>query len=429
MIAGRNRSGRRLGGLTGVAVLGGASLLLAACSSGGGSSGSSGGSPVVMSMIGPLTGTYATDGQPILEGSRAAAAEINADGGILGRKLKMDVVDTVGDPADAVPALNKELATGHPSALIGPVTLEIHAVQPIVDTNQIVDGLNAGSTAFDNNKDPLLWRCNPSDSELGIAMAALAHQKGYHKAIIFMSSSATSETLKPVIAKAWQALGGTMLREITITPGLNSYTSQVHQAVSLHPDVMFTQLDPGTAAVVYANFKAINNLAIPFIGTDLEAGSDFIKAVGPAVAKATTTSVTGSNKLTAAGPLFEQWYRKVNGHAPLAGSAYGYDCTIDFALAMTKAGTSDPTKWVKDITAVSNPPGQMVSNYKQAVALIKQGKKINYEGASGPMDFNAYHNVTGAWDVVKASGDAAGDTTTLETISGATIQAVLNKGG
>lgn len=402
------------------------SIVLAACGSGPG--GSSGGT-ITMSMVGPLTGTYATDGQPILEGARAATAEINADGGILGKKLKMNVVDTVGDPADAVPALQKEIAVGQPSALIGPVTLEAKAVEPIIDSNQIVDGLNAGSTKFDNNTDPWFWRCNASDSELGVAMAALASQRGYKTAVIFMSSSATSETLKPIIAAAWKAVGGTTLQVITLTPGLSSYTSEVKQAVSLHPGVIFTQLDPGTAAVAYANFKSIDNLAIPFIGTDLEAGSDFIKAIGPKVAEATTTSAVGSNQLTAAGPQFEKWYKQVNGHTPLAGAAYAYDCTIDFALAITKAKTSNPATWVKDITAVSNPPGTAVSDYPAAVADIKKGIKINYEGASGPMDFNQFHNVTGAWDVVHANGDAGGDTTTVETISGATIQGIVNKGG
>ena len=429
MIRRRFRS-RRLG--VGIAIAAG-SIVLAACgtgtSSGGGGGGSSSGGTITMSMVGPLTGTYATDGQPILEGAKAAAAEINADGGILGKKLKMDVVDTVGDPADAVPALQKEVAFGHPVALIGPVTLEAKAVEPIIDSNQIVDGLNAGSTKFDKNTDPWFWRCNASDSELGVAMASLASQRGYKTAVIFMSSSATSETLKPVIATAWQAVGGTLLKEITVTPGLSSYSSEVNQVVGLHPDVIFTQLDPGTAAVAYANFKAIDNLKIPFIGTDLEAGFDFIKAVGPKVAEATTTSAVGSNQLTAAGPLFEKWYKQVNGHSPLAGAAYAYDCTIDFALAITKAGTSNPTTWVKDITVVSNPPGTQVSDYATAVADIKKGIKINYEGASGPMDFNNFHNVTGAWDVVHANGDSGGDTTTVETISGSTIQGILNKEG
>jgi hypothetical protein len=96
---------------------------------------------------------------------------------------------------------------------------------------------------------------------------------------------------------------------------------------------------------------------------------------------------------------------------------------------MTKAGSTDPTVWVHDLDAVSNPPGIEVSDYATAVADIKAGKKINYQGASGPMDFNKYHNVTGAWDVDPANGDAAGDTTTVTTITADQIQAVVNAEG
>jgi hypothetical protein len=54
--------------------------------------------------------------------------------------------------------------------------------------------------------------------------------------------------------------------------------------------------------------------------------------------------------------------------------------------------------------------------------------KINYQGASGPMDFNQYHNVTGAWDVVRSNGDAAGDIETVRTIAAAQIQQAILSG-
>jgi len=69
-----------------------------------------------------------------------------------------------------------------------------------------------------------------------------------------------------------------------------------------------------------------------------------------------------------------------------------------------------------------------VSDYKTAVADIKAGMKINYQGASGPMDFNQYHNVTGAWDVVRSNGDAAGDIETVRTIAAAQIQQAILSG-
>jgi branched-chain amino acid transport system substrate-binding protein len=65
------------------------------------------------------------------------------------------------------------------------------------------------------------------------------------------------------------------------------------------------------------------------------------------------------------------------------------------ALAMTAAKTTNARVWVNKIKAISNPPGAKCYFYSQCVALLKKGKKINYEGATGPEDFNKFHNVLG----------------------------------
>jgi branched-chain amino acid transport system substrate-binding protein len=364
-----------------------------------------------------------------LEGAKAAAGIINGAGGILGHKLVLDQSDTAGDAADAVPALNQELAANKPVALDGPITLEIHAVQPIFDRAKVVDGWQGGDPHFDTNTDPWLWRCNASDSELGVAMALEAWNKGYKTAAFFGSSDPATQDLAPVISKAFTTLGGQFLGSVFVVAAQSSYSSEVEKIVQLHPQVIFTSTEPVTAAVAMTEFAELDNLSIPFVGDDQSTGSDWIKAVGPTVAQKHVIGIQGSNALTAAGAGFTAAYTKALGHAPLFGSAYSYDCVIDFALAMTKAGSTDPTVWVHDLDAVSNPPGIEVSDYATAVADIKAGKKINYQGASGPMDFNKYHNVTGAWDVDPANGDAAGDTTTVTTITADQIQAVVNAEG
>ena len=68
------------------------------------------------------------------------------------------------------------------------------------------------------------------------------------------------------------------------------------------------------------------------------------------------------------------------------------DSVIISALAMTAAHSTDPKVWVKDITRISNPPGTACYTYAACVALLKQGKTVNYGGATGPEDFNRYHN-------------------------------------
>jgi branched-chain amino acid transport system substrate-binding protein len=405
-----------------------AGLVLAAC--GGSSPGSSSNQPsgpVHFDAQGSFTGVHIATGLPILEGDKAAAYVINQNGGILGHQLTMDTVDDVGDEADAVPALNREISVNNPVFIVGLTSDEIHGVQPIFDRHHLIDGWNGGDTHYDNNADKWLWRCNASDSQLGVAVATEAYDKGYRNAVLFISQAASTQTLTPIIANAFKALGGNVAGIVNIVPGQSSYRSEVQKAVSYHPDVILTQMEPSTGSVAMADFKEVNNLAVPFVGTDLTGGSDFIKAIGPSVAKTHFLSVEGSNALTDAGTTFTAAYQTVNGHAPLGGSAFAYDCVIDFALAITKAKSFDDNVWVNSITAVSNPPGTAVSDYKKAVDMIKAGQKVNYEGASGPMDFNQFHNVNGAWDIVQSNGDAAGDVTTVRTITASEIQQVVQK--
>ena len=426
----RGRRGRRSVVLPVVSV---AALALAtACGSSGSNGGSSpsGGSAgtVHFAALAPLTGSFASLGAPIVEGTKTAAAVINAAGGILGKKLVIDPVDTKGDPADAVTALNQETALNSPAALIGPVTLEIHGVQPLFDRNQIPDGWQGGSAEFDHNTDPYLWRCNPSDSQEGVAIAAYAISKGYTRAAMLFTTSAATQTFEPIISSIYKRLGGQIVATQSITAGLSSYRSEVQSIISSHPQVIFTQMEAGTAATAFRNFQQLGGLNVPFIGTDLMAGSDVIKAIGPSLSKAHMVEVQGSNALTGSAGAFTKVYEKVNGHAPDSGASFAYDCAIDFALAMTKAHSFSGPAITQAMMAVSNPPGVQVSDYATAVQDLKKGIKINYQGVSGPLDFNSNHNVTGAWDVVQATGSKAGDVTVMHTITGAQIEQALSGG-
>lgn len=409
--------------------------LAAACSAGGtsgtggtttGNTNATASGAVHFAAAGAYSGIQAAVGQPILEGSKAAATVINADGGILGKKLVIDAVDTKGDPADAVTALRQDIALNHPSAIIGPASLEIHGAQPVFDQAQIPDGWNGGSAEYDHNTDKLLWRCNPSDSQEGVAIAAYAITKGYKRAAMLFTNVAASQAFEPIISSAYKKLGGTVVDTENITPGLSDYRTEVSKLIAAKPDVIFSQMEPSTAATAMKNFQQLGGLHIPFVGTDLMAGSDVIKAIGPAYDAAHFVMVQGSNELTGSSAQFVTAYKKTNGHAPIAGGGYSYDCTVLFALAATLAKSTSPSAIEGAIEKVSNPPGVKVGDYATGVKDIKAGKKINYEGVSGPMDFNAYHNVIGPWDVVTATGDKAGDVKTIETLQPSQIQAALN---
>ena len=133
--------------------------------------------------------------------------------------------------------------------------------------------------------------------------------------------------------------------------------------------------------------------------------------------------MNGSPPAGPAWDYFVQGYQKVWGtNQPVALSQNTYDSVIIAALAMTEAGTTDPTKWINDVADVAgNPNGVKVYTYADGVAALKAGKKINYEGASGSCDYNQFHNVAGSWDVVQF--DTSGNLHTVFTVPEAQIAA------
>jgi hypothetical protein len=49
------------------------------------------------------------------------------------------------------------------------------------------------------------------------------------------------------------------------------------------------------------------------------------------------------------------------------------------------------------MSTVTNPPGTQCYTYKDCLNLLKAGTKINYDGASGDLNYNQYHNVFGPY--------------------------------
>src|SRR6516225_6743623 len=384
-----------------------AAVLLAACASSSSSTG--GGSvsgPVTYGVLSCFTGRLASLGQAMIQGAKVAQSEINTAGGVLGQKVQLVTGDTGCDVADGVTATNQML-TKHPSGVIGPETQEINGVEPILDANKIVDEFQCGDTARDHQTDPLFFRDSPSDSQLGVAMALYANLKGYKRAVMLFYSDPAAQTFLKPVSETFTHLGGTILKTIIVTPDQTSYLSQVRAAIATHPQVIFTQEDPPTAAVLFREFKQLGGQSIPWVGTDVTSGSDYLKAIGYPTAHSVLTSVFGTSVTGAANTafldLFNQLYPSQKSVGPLANANYAYDAVISLALAEDYAKTLNGTTVAHDMTKVTNPPGTPCYTYSQCLRLIKAGTKINYEGASGDLDYNKYNNTFGPYGAFQSS--------------------------
>jgi len=102
-------------------------------------------------------------------------------------------------------------------------------------------------------------------------------------------------------------------------------------------------------------------------------------------------------------PSFQRWLALYQAYAPTAqppssGFPMGaYDAGIVMALAITAAGTTEPSAVAGQIRNVANPPGTVIcpGQWQKAFRLLAKGKDINYEGALGPVDLDERGNSTG----------------------------------
>src|ERR1700726_1604939 len=402
-----------------------ATLLLAAC---GGATSPSGGKqptrPVSLGVLSCFTASRASLGNAMLQGSQLAQKAINDAGGILGKQLMLQHADTQCDEADGVTAVRKLVANSERVGIIGPETQDINAVAPIVSAAKVPTQFQGGSTAFDHNANPYLWRDSPSDSQLGVAMALYAYQKGYRSAGLLFYSDIAAQTFADPITATWAKLGGTIAVRITdLAPGQTSYRTQVQKVIAAKPDVIFTQTDAPTAAVLFKNFQELDNLAIPFVGTDVTGGDDYLKAITYPVANAHLISVYGTSVSGAATDEFNRIFALLfpGPNQPQANANYAYDAVISQALAVVKANSINGPDINSAMTAVANPPGTACYTYKTCVDLVKAGTKINYEGASGDLNFNKYNNVFGPYAAFQET--LAGQQQSVQTMTAAQLAA------
>ncbi len=154
----------------------------AACSSSA-PSGAVKDSTLTVAEFNPFTGPDASFGPEMSAGCLAAASAINAAGGVLSNKVACTPEDTRGDPADAVTAAAKMLATSsHLFGVLGPSSDEADATAPLINAAKVTMFADTGEASFDQTKLQYFWRMTPADDVLGYAMALYAKKKGYLRA-------------------------------------------------------------------------------------------------------------------------------------------------------------------------------------------------------------------------------------------------------
>jgi branched-chain amino acid transport system substrate-binding protein len=133
-------------------------LAVAACSASSGavSSGNSPGSkgPIVIAASLSLTGGFSDDGQAFKRGYQLWASIVNSHGGLLGRKVKLDILNDASSPATAAANYTKLIASGHTSLVFGPFSTLLTVPSAEVAARHgyaMIEGAGGGPAVFQLN--------------------------------------------------------------------------------------------------------------------------------------------------------------------------------------------------------------------------------------------------------------------------------------
>ncbi|MGZ4432697.1 MAG: ABC transporter substrate-binding protein [Trebonia sp.] len=398
--------------------------VLTACSSAssnssGAATGAASGSTLTIADVAPFSGPDAALGPTYLASCYGATAAINNAGGVLGHKLTCKSVDTRGDPADAVPAVNQMFATTSSLGLvIGCTSDEAASVAPVINAHKMAMFCMTGQSEFDAVKFPYFYRLVPPDLEESYAMVAIAQELHYNRIALAFGNDIGSQTfIQPAIA-ALKKAGMTMTTNQTLDLSATTFRTEAEAIIQSHPDAIMTEALGSADPTLFSEIKQLNGgKMIPIIGTSAAISPSFFKSAAAAVGATTFTSGFHADNLVveSSGPAYQAFSSALlsqQGKVPGAtgdfttylsapGGVHLYDGINLAALAMIMANSTSPSSYGPDIVKIGNGVSGATVCYSFAAcaASLKAGKTIRYEGPGGPTNFDAYHDSTGIFQV------------------------------
>lgn len=353
---------------------------------------------VKVGVLVPLTGDLADFGGPGAKAAELARGQFSAAAQAAGSESKLTLVteDTKTDSQAAQEAATKLIESDSVSALAGPwASPEIIPTAENVSVDAGVPLVTPSGTApeiTDLEDDGLVFRTAPSDALQGGVLAQLvADAFGQDARVVTANrNDAYGTALAAEFTKAWEAAGGTVVRNVAYNPEAPTLNSEAGQIVQGSPDawVIIDYPDAwkkmGPALVRTGQWDP----ARTFTADGLRS-ADLPTSAG----RRATEGMRGSfptSEDAPAGEVFDTLWRKEVGQPRQTYDAQNFDAVMLIGLASLRAGSSDPREIADAMAEVSGPPGKKFTfeQLQEAITAAEAGEDIDYEGASGPIDLD-----------------------------------------
>lgn len=316
--------------------------------------------PIKVGEFASLTGKEAAFGQSSHKGTLLAVEEINAAGGVLGRKIQLITEDNQSKAGESATIAKKLISRDKVVALIGEVaSMRSLEAAPIAQQSRIPmispSSTNPKVTEIGN----YVFRVCFIDPFQGVVMAKFARNtlKLKRVAVLTSVSSAYSVGLAKYFKERFAQDGGVIALEQRFTEGDKDFKAQLTAIKAANVDGVFLPGYYTEAALVCKQARDLG-LSLPLFGGDGWEAPQLI-SIGGAAVEGTyySTHYSPENKSPAVSGFVERFRKRWNNEVPDAMAALGYDAAMVLADAIKRAGTTDSTKLRDALAATKNLAG------------------------------------------------------------------------
>lgn len=362
---------------------------------------------VKVGSAGGITGPIAELVEAIVAARNLAASHVNEQGGLLGGDpYQLVPGDAQCDPKAAVDAGTKLVNVEQVVAVIGPScsgatngmaqSVTIPAGVVMLSDTATAPGI---SELADND---LVFRAAASDAYQGRSLAELAWANGYRALAVTYANDDYNAGLAGVFEAAFKELGGTITASQVHEPNKASYRSELSTLAGAGGEGLALFAYYGSSGITILRNSLENGLFGKFLGADGMMDNSVIEQIGADALRGNImlsqpASDTEGDSYKAFAGAFE-----AAGNNPAAPFVtHGYDVAFLMALAIEKAGAADRSRIPASLREVANAPGMVIrpGEWKKAKEAIAAGQDVNYEGASGAIEFDDNGDVAGTYSL------------------------------
>jgi branched-chain amino acid transport system substrate-binding protein len=313
-------------------------------------SGPAGAQTIKIGVNEPLTGAFAASGTYVVNGARIAADEINAKGGVLGKKIELVIEDNKSNPTEAAAVAEKLINSDKTPVMMGAwgssLTLAVMPKLMEYETPMVVETSSSGKITTSGN--PYIFRISPPSAVEAVAFKNIVDKLDLKKVDFLVINNDWGRGTAEDFSKMFKEKGIAVGLVETMDQGAQDMSAQLAKIKGTDAETVIVTTAVDQLTLIFKQAAALG-MKKRIITTGGSQNPDQIIAQAGAAANGTmhlTTFLPWFPEKTpnpeATNYFISEWKKRGFDFAGCTESFRGYDGIRTAAAAIEKAGKAEP---------------------------------------------------------------------------------------